>query len=228
MIFANSLLSQFSQYGSLFLYDPIPNDMWRRLKAWLYRNSDGNCIYWRIPLNDGFFVVVSPFVCKRYKVSKLPSGDDLFKTIDNLLKNRQDGSNISRSINIVSSYPSEKNKHIDFNAFTSNHTNKIDVGIKKELWRVRTENMRAKVRGLVCDLTLDEWVDILKQFNYKCAYCGGNFDEMEHIVSISNGGGTTRYNVVPSCENCNREKSRSNSKKNKKLLSLKSDLADES
>lgn len=160
--------------------------------------------------------MISPFVCKRYKTSKLPFGDDLFDIVDNLLKNRQEGSNVSRSINVVSSYPSEKNFHIDFSAHPVSHTPKTGDNIKKELWRVRTENMRAKVRGLECDLTLDEWTDILKRFDCKCAYCGGDFDEMEHIVSISDGGGTTRYNVVPSCEDCNHEKSQSNKKKYKK------------
>ncbi len=43
-----------------------------------------------------------------------------------------------------------------------------------------------------------------------CHYCGEKFPPsrltMDHIVPIARGGASTRGNVVPACEKCNRDK----------------------
>jgi 5-methylcytosine-specific restriction endonuclease McrA len=62
-------------------------------------------------------------------------------------------------------------------------------------------------------LTAKEWLDILKQYNYKCAYCKRSILDLpdglvrDHIIPISRGGGNTKENVVPACVRCNKQKS---------------------
>lgn len=38
--------------------------------------------------------------------------------------------------------------------------------------RVRGQNQRAKQAGARHDLTIEQWLETLEYFNYKCAYCG--------------------------------------------------------
>ena len=60
----------------------------------------------------------------------------------------------------------------------------------------------------VCDLTTEQWDEILKNFDYKCAYCGKKLDnpQREHFIPVSKGGGYTISNIVPSCVSCNSSK----------------------
>ncbi len=52
------------------------------------------------------------------------------------------------------------------------------------------------------------WKNILGRG--KCHYCSQNVHPhdltMDHVVPISRGGKSTRYNVVPCCLECNRNK----------------------
>jgi len=78
---------------------------------------------------------------------------------------------------------------------------------KRELWRVKAQNMRTSALGLQSDLTLMEWWEIILKYKLMCAYCGDEeFEEMDHIWPVSKGGGTTKTNVVPACHNCNSSK----------------------
>jgi len=74
---------------------------------------------------------------------------------------------------------------------------------------------RIKEKEIINTLTSDEWLDILKEYDYRCVYCGCNFDEntlptRDHIIPISKGGNNTKENIVPACQSCN-------SKKNNKI-----------
>jgi len=82
---------------------------------------------------------------------------------------------------------------------------------KKEQLRVDNQNNRAGKLGLISDLTLTEWLEIIKEHKDRCHYCGGTWSDMEHVVPISHGGGTTKANVVPSCRSCNLKKARQDS-----------------
>ena len=72
-------------------------------------------------------------------------------------------------------------------------------------------------------LTSGEWIDILKEHNYKCIYCGKQFSifEMtkEHIIPVSVGGNNTKENIVPACGSCN---TKMNSNLNLKIQILES------
>jgi len=70
---------------------------------------------------------------------------------------------------------------------------------------------RAREREIINNLTFDEWLEILKRYSWKCAYCGIGFDlfnrpERDHIIPISKGGNNTRKNIVPACRSCNAKK----------------------
>jgi len=86
---------------------------------------------------------------------------------------------------------------------------KTDKG-KAAAQRGRTKR-RARERNIINTLTSEEWVDILKQYNYKCAYGGCKFDEnnppaRDHVIPISKGGDNIKENVVPACQSCNSKK----------------------
>ena len=49
-------------------------------------------------------------------------------------------------------------------------------------------------------LTMEQWLETLEYFNYKCAYCGGPFEVLEHYLAEA---GTTVSNCVPACFSCN-------------------------
>lgn len=72
---------------------------------------------------------------------------------------------------------------------------------------VQSNIVRAKKRGLVADLTKQQWDELKIAFWLRCAYCGHRMRlELEHFIPLSKGGGTTVTNMVPACEICNAHK----------------------
>ena len=66
---------------------------------------------------------------------------------------------------------------------------------------------RTRERNIINTLTAQEWLNILEEFNYRCAYCGGNRKlSRDHIIPISKGGNNTKENIVPACQSCNSRK----------------------
>lgn len=87
------------------------------------------------------------------------------------------------------------------------------IDVKRERARIRRHLREAMEAGNAATLTLDQWMAILKHFDYQCAYCaqrttrkGPLFQVLEHIVSVKQGGGTTILNCVPACISCNKRK----------------------
>jgi len=75
---------------------------------------------------------------------------------------------------------------------------------------------KASEREIINTLTSYEWIDILKQYKFRCAYCGKEFTlydrpTRDHIIPISKGGDNIKENIVPACQSCN-------SKKHNKLI----------
>jgi len=67
------------------------------------------------------------------------------------------------------------------------------------------------MKKVINTLTSQEWLDILKKHNYKCAYCGIKFDlfclpTRDHKIPISKGGDNVKENIVPACRPCNSRK----------------------
>lgn len=83
-----------------------------------------------------------------------------------------------------------------------------EIKSSREAKRVKYHLARAKKLALPASLTLDQWIDTLEYFNWKCAYCHqGEYEVFEHFMPLFQGGGTTFNNCVPSCTRCNIKKS---------------------
>lgn len=68
--------------------------------------------------------------------------------------------------------------------------------------RLRGQNQRAKQAGARHDLTMEQWLETLDYFDHKCAYCGGQWEVIEHYLPVHKAG-TTVSNCVPACLRCN-------------------------
>lgn len=80
-----------------------------------------------------------------------------------------------------------------------NHTYFVSSQLERNLGRAAT-------KGLLATLTLRQWTITLNHFNRCCAYCGESQAFLEHYLPLTLGGGTTQYNCVPTCSNCNLRK----------------------
>lgn len=82
--------------------------------------------------------------------------------------------------------------------------------------RRHSAKRRARLAELINDLTAEEWLDILLQFDNKCAYCKEEmlsyFEIQEthpkaitqdHIIPLTRGGNHIKSNIVPACRSCN-------------------------
>lgn len=75
---------------------------------------------------------------------------------------------------------------------------------RRETGRVHHHLHMARKYGLSATLTLEEWLATLAHFHWKCAYCQhAPYTVLEHFEPVIAGGGTTRYNCVPACDECN-------------------------
>jgi len=85
----------------------------------------------------------------------------------------------------------------------------------------RKVKRKAREKEIINTLTSDEWINILKEHKFRCAYCGKEFtlfdrETRDHIIPISKGGDNIKENIVPACKSCN-------SKKHNKILTKKED-----
>lgn len=99
----------------------------------------------------------------------------------------------------------------------------------EQQWRERTRiaqhNREAEKANRLHTLTLSQWLSTLNHFQWRCAYCEGEYELLEHFVPTHHGGGTTYTNCVPACRKCNGLKNHLNplgeipdTKKMRKLL----------
>ena len=70
---------------------------------------------------------------------------------------------------------------------------------------------QAREKNIINTLTAEEWIDILKEYKFRCAYCGKEFtlfdrETHDHVIPISKGGDNTKGNIVPACKSCNSKK----------------------
>jgi 5-methylcytosine-specific restriction endonuclease McrA len=78
--------------------------------------------------------------------------------------------------------------------------------LQPEVRRVVAHNERARDLGLPASLTLQQWLETLEYFGWKCAYCSSAFQSLEHYLPLSMDGGTTAQNCLPTCKSCNSRK----------------------
>ncbi|KKL46533.1 hypothetical protein LCGC14_2344640 [marine sediment metagenome] len=75
--------------------------------------------------------------------------------------------------------------------------------------RISHPKRRARKKGaIINDFSLDQWTEILEEFNYRCSYCGkGNVSlTQDHVLPLSKEGNHTFDNIVPACKSCNSRK----------------------
>ncbi|GGY88658.1 HNH endonuclease [Streptomyces nitrosporeus] len=65
----------------------------------------------------------------------------------------------------------------------------------------RARKAATTVISFTHDDMLADWED---HDLYGCVFCGGPFEEIEHILPLSRGGEHSLANIVPSCVDCNR------------------------
>jgi hypothetical protein len=76
-----------------------------------------------------------------------------------------------------------------------------------EAAKVRYHLARAFELGLPATLTLEQWLETLEHFQWKCAFCQGPYILLEHFIPLALGiGGTVQSNCVPACRSCNSKK----------------------
>ena len=106
--------------------------------------------------------------------------------------------------------------------------NKTHIAQKKRVYRAKTAEQRAeyqkqwyknnpgkpseyahrrRVRELSGDIRVfkdSDWDFLLRQYNNRCAYCGGDGTlTKDHVIPVSRGGRHAVGNIVPACETCN-------------------------
>lgn len=70
---------------------------------------------------------------------------------------------------------------------------------------------RARMASIICTLTWDEWLEIIREHGNRCFYCQREFDlflkpTQDHVIPVSKGGHHIKENVRPACRRCNSSK----------------------
>lgn len=70
---------------------------------------------------------------------------------------------------------------------------------------------RAKKYKSARNFSENDWLQILKDQDYKCKYCGQPFSDdlpptVDHVWPLSKGGHHTATNIVAACKSCNAQK----------------------
>lgn len=77
----------------------------------------------------------------------------------------------------------------------------------RDKYKTYAHNRKARNRGLEHTLTTEQWMEIKKAFDNRCAYCGKKKSlTQDHFVPACKGGDYTHNNIVPACRNCNCKK----------------------
>lgn len=73
-----------------------------------------------------------------------------------------------------------------------------------EVGLARSHNYRARRRAAEGHLSPREWLDLVAQYDGRCAYCGGSGPlEADHRVPLARGGTNLIDNILPACRPCN-------------------------
>ena len=91
--------------------------------------------------------------------------------------------------------------------FRVNHIQMRCETCQKERDEVLPQNTRARKLGLPANLSYKEWSETLVHFDQQCAYCGSDYEVIEHFTPLTLGGETSVQNCVPACGSCNSSKS---------------------
>ena len=71
-----------------------------------------------------------------------------------------------------------------------------------ESYRIARHKEESYRQNRPCNLLLGEWAETLRHYNWRCAFCQGPFESLDHFVRVSRGGASWVGNVVPACLRC--------------------------
>ena len=83
-----------------------------------------------------------------------------------------------------------------------------ETTFEKERRRVRWARRRAIKKGLRPTLYTKKWLQIVIDHGWRCHFCNGPFETLEHLQPIGLGGNTSPENCVPACHLCNQRRER--------------------
>lgn len=95
-------------------------------------------------------------------------------------------------------YQAHKEEHLERSKQWSND----NLGKKANYRRNRRAKI-AQAKGRATEAQIDAR---MAYFGYRCYYCKGPFEEVDHTIPISNGGTNWPSNLRPTCKSCNRRK----------------------
>lgn len=64
-------------------------------------------------------------------------------------------------------------------------------------------NRRARIQNAEGYATTEQVQARMAYYGYRCIYCGGPFEHVEHMIPLSRGGTNWPANLAPSCGDCN-------------------------
>lgn len=76
-------------------------------------------------------------------------------------------------------------------------------GVVLDYWRKRRARKR---QACIQQITKAQLEDRMSVFGFCCAYCGGPFEEIDHVKPLARGGYHCLANLRPACGRCNRIK----------------------
>lgn len=87
----------------------------------------------------------------------------------------------------------------------------VELDESYERNRAYNSRFRAVAEGVSVDFTPDDWIEMLKEHGYVCYYCeyqpyNNREIVIEHFIPLKKGGSHDKYNIVPSCHQCNARK----------------------
>lgn len=101
----------------------------------------------------------------------------------------------------------EKNKNKP--EYHREYNRKWGMTDKGRLVRERARiSRRASMSSIIKTLSIEDWRNILNEYNFACAYCSRTDLPLtkDHVIPLSRGGHHTKENVVPACKPCNSRK----------------------
>ena len=75
--------------------------------------------------------------------------------------------------------------------------------LRRESGRVKKAKDRTRQAGGKNRLSPTDWLEILRDHMWLCAFCGRDEITMEHLIPLRMGGNTDKSNCVPACRRCN-------------------------
>lgn len=171
-----------NRYGNLRIVSPSVNNLNRKKSCGVYKSDDGIRWFGKIKF-EGEVVRLGPFPSKKKAQSCVDAKRE----------------------EMISKYSFQ-----DGLAYEEDWFNKQVRGIhNREIasWDFYTQMKMHEERGDF-SLTEEEWLETVEYFNFQCAYCGEENDDLtfDHFYPFSKGGEFAKGNIIPSCSSCNSSK----------------------